>query len=61
MNFVPISRIATIAMAGVVCFMLIVPLALARHNTALAVGIGIAYVAYIGVNIVLWQRMRPRA
>ena len=59
--FVPVSRIVTMLMAGVVCFGLIVPLALQRHNVGLAIGVGAVFVAYLAVNVVLWTRMRPRA
>jgi uncharacterized membrane protein len=58
--FVPFSRIITIAMFGVLCFVLIVPMALKRGNTALAIGISCAFVIYLIMNIVLWQRMKPR-
>lgn len=58
MAFVPISRFFTIAMAGVICFGLIVPLALSRHNTILAEIVGGLYLAYLVVNVLLWQRMR---
>jgi len=62
MNFVPISRVLTILMAAVVCFGLLVPLAVQRHQTALALGVSIAFVLYLIANIVLWRRMnRPRA
>jgi uncharacterized membrane protein len=61
LNFVPVTRIFTIAMAAVVCFVLIVPLALQRHNTALAIGISALFVAYLVVNVLLWQRTKPRA
>ena len=61
MTFVPISRIATIAMAGVVCFMLLVPMALSRHNVTLAIVVSTAYVVYLAVNVALWLRMRSRA
>ena len=58
MSFVPLSRLFTIAMAGVVCFGLIVPLALSRHNTVLAATVGGLFVAYLVVNVLLWRRMR---
>ncbi len=58
--FVPFSRIVTLAMAAVLCFALLVPMALARHNAVLAIVIGIVFVAYLVANVVLWQRMRPR-
>jgi amino acid transporter len=59
--FVPFSRIVTLAMAAVLCFALLVPMALARHNAALAIVIGVVFVAYLVANVVLWQRMRPRS
>ena len=55
------TRILTVLMFGVICFVLIVPLALQRHNTFIAVGISVAFVLYLIINIVLWQRMKPRA
>jgi len=58
MGFVPISRMFTAAMAGVICFGLIVPLALSRHNTVLAGAVAGFYIAYLAVNVVLWKRMR---
>ena len=59
--FVPVSRIVTMLMAGVVAFGLIVPMALQRHNNALAIGVAAVFAAYLVVNVVLWTRMRPRA
>ena len=45
-------------MAGVLCFVLLVPMSLARHNAALAVFVVAVFFAYVGGNIVVWQRMR---
>ena len=58
---VPLTRILTIAMAGVVCFALLLPLALARHNAMLAALVVIVFVAYLIVNVLLWQRTNRRA
>ncbi|HVR47700.1 MAG TPA: hypothetical protein VMT95_13805 [Candidatus Binatia bacterium] len=58
--FFPISRIIALLMAAVLCFAVLVPLALARHNTALAIFVGIVFAAYLFGNIVIWQRMRRR-
>ncbi|HEY1868221.1 MAG TPA: hypothetical protein VGG70_07960 [Candidatus Cybelea sp.] len=55
---VPVSRIIAVAMAGVLCFVLLVPMSLARHNVALAVFIAVVFFGYLIANIVLWQRMR---
>jgi hypothetical protein len=57
----PISRIVALLMAGILCFGILVPLSLARHSLALAIVVAVVYIAYLIANIVLWQRMRPRA
>lgn len=59
--FVPISRVVAIVMAGVLCFGILVPLSLARHNIRLAVFTAVVFIAYLAANVILWQRMRPRA
>ena len=56
--FVPFSRIIAVLMAGVLCFALLVPMSLARHNGALALFIVLVFLAYVAGNVVLWQRMR---
>jgi hypothetical protein len=58
--FFPFSRIIAILMSGVLCFGLLVPLALARHLPALAAFIAALYLMYLIANIWLWRRMRPR-
>ena len=58
---IPFTRIMTVLMFGAICFVLIVPLALQRHNTTLAIGIGVLFVLYLIANVVLWRRMKPRA
>ena len=57
---IPFTRILTVLMFGVLCFVLIVPMALARHNMVIAIGISVAFVLYLIANIVLWRRMKPR-
>ena len=47
-------------MAAVLCFALLVPLALTRHNVVLATFVAVVFLAYLVANVVLWQRMRPR-
>jgi hypothetical protein len=59
--FAPVSRVIAIVMAGVLCFGILVPLSLARHNIGLAVFVAIVFIAYLAANVILWQRMRPRA
>lgn len=56
--FFPFSRILALLMAAVLCFALLVPMSLARHNAALAVFIVAVFFAYLAGNIVLWRRMR---
>ncbi|MBV8116937.1 MAG: hypothetical protein JOZ01_03105 [Candidatus Eremiobacteraeota bacterium] len=58
---IPFTRILTILMFAVLCFVLIVPMALQRHNTMLAVGISAIFVLYLIANFVLWRRMKGRA
>lgn len=57
----PVSRIIALVMAGILCFGILVPLSLARHSLALAIVVSVVYVAYLIANVILWQRMRPRA
>ena len=56
----PVSRVIAVLMAGVLCFALLVPLALARHSIPLAIVIAVVYIAYLAGNIALWRRMRNR-
>jgi len=58
---VPVTRLLTIAMAAVLCFALLLPLALARHNAALAVLVVGLFAAYACVNVLLWRRLNRRA
>jgi protein-S-isoprenylcysteine O-methyltransferase Ste14 len=59
--FVPLSRIFTVVMAGVVCFGLIVPLAIMRHDFALERLIVGIYVVYLIANVAVWLWQRRRA
>lgn len=56
----PVSRILALLMAGVLCFAILVPMALAKHSLGLAIFIAVVYIAYLAANVVLWQRMRSR-
>jgi heme A synthase len=58
--FFPFSRIIALLMAGVLCFVLLVPMALARHHSGLAVFVVVVFFAYLVANIALWLRNRPR-
>lgn len=59
--FVPVTRVVTLLMFGVVAFGLLLPMALQRHKTALAAGVVVAFAAYLIVNVVLWLRLKRRA
>jgi heme A synthase len=58
--FFPLSRIIAVAMAGVLCFALLVPMSLGSHHAAIAVFVVIVFFAYVAGNVVLWQRTRRR-
>lgn len=51
----------TMAMAAVICFALLLPAALARHNTLLAVLVIAVFIVYAGVNVLAWRRLNRRA
>lgn len=57
---IPFTRIFTVAMFAAICFVLIVPMALQRHNTMLAAGVSLAFIAYLIMNIFLWRRFQAR-
>lgn len=61
MSFVPISRLFTVLTAGVVCFGLIVPLAMTRRDVTLARVIIALFVAYVAFNVLTWLWQRKRA
>lgn len=58
--FTSVSRLIVVLMAGVMCFTLLVPMALRNHQPWLAIGIGTIFAVYAVANVVLWRRM-PRA
>jgi len=58
---VPITRVVTVLMSGAIAFVLLVPLAIARHNPLLAVAIVVVFAAYLAANVLLWLRLKPRA
>lgn len=57
MNALTLSRAATVLMAGVVCFGLLVPLAIAHRHPWLAGGVTAVYACYVAANVLLWQRL----
>ena len=56
----PFTRIVALAIAAVICFAVIVPMALHRGQPALAIGIGAAFVVYLVANVVLLRRYPRR-
>lgn len=54
------SRLISVAMAAVVCFVLLVPMALHEHNPGLASVVTIIFLVYGGANVMLWSRYRKR-
>ncbi len=58
---IPFSRIFTVLMFAALCFVLIVPMALQRHNPMLAGAVIAVFIVYLIANLVLWRRMKPRA
>jgi hypothetical protein len=56
-----LSRLVVVLMAGVLCFSLLVPMALRNHQPWLAAGIAAVFTAYAIANVVLWRRMNRRA
>ncbi|HTV92203.1 MAG TPA: hypothetical protein VMG98_05765 [Verrucomicrobiae bacterium] len=58
---IPFTRIMTIVMFAALCFLLILPLAIARHQLVIAVGICVLFVFYLAAQYLLWRRMKPRS
>jgi hypothetical protein len=58
---IPFTRIMTVVMFAAICFVLIVPLALQRHQTFIVIFIPVLFACYLGANIVLWRRMKRRS
>jgi uncharacterized membrane protein YraQ (UPF0718 family) len=56
----PFTRIVALAIAAVICFAVIVPLALHRGQTGLAIGIALAFVVYLIANVALLRRYPRR-
>jgi len=54
----PFARIVAIAMAAVVVFALVVPMALRRGDTAIAIGLSALFAIYLVANVVLMRRYR---
>ncbi len=56
MSALSLTRAATVLMAGVVCFGLLVPLAVAHHHAWIAGGVAVVYACYVAANVLIWQR-----
>lgn len=56
----PFTRYVALAIAAVICFAVIVPLAVHRGQTAVAIGISVAFVIYLAANVVLMRRYPRR-
>jgi hypothetical protein len=56
----PFTRYVALAIAAVICFAVIVPMAVHRGQTGLAYGISLAFVAYLVANVVLMRRYPRR-
>jgi amino acid transporter len=54
------TRVVALAMATVLCFAFLVPLALHRGNTTLAIAISAMFLVYLAANVVLMLRYRRR-
>jgi hypothetical protein len=51
-----IARIITMTMFGAICFALLVPLAVQRHQLPLAVVVVALFVVYLVINAIAWRR-----
>jgi hypothetical protein len=56
-----VTRLVMMVMTGVICFVLLLPLAMERHNILLAVGLAVVFALYVAANVLLWLRLKPRA
>jgi|HubBroStandDraft_6_1064221.scaffolds.fasta_scaffold4512484_2 hypothetical protein len=56
-----VTRLVMMVMTGVICFVLLLPLAMERHNILLAVGLAVIFALYVAANVLLWLRLKPRA
>ena len=55
---IPLQRMLAVLMAAVMAFVLLVPIALARHAYWLVALVAAAFFGYIAVNAWIWKRMR---
>jgi hypothetical protein len=55
-NATAIGRIVTMAMFGAICFVLLVPLAIQRHQVPFAIAVVVLFLAYLIFNAIAWRR-----
>jgi len=60
MKIVPVTRLFTLAMAAVLTFGVLIPIAVKEHRTWLAFTLGAVFVVYCAANVVLWMRLHRR-
>jgi hypothetical protein len=51
-----IARILTMTMFGAICFVLLIPLAIQRHQIPFAVVVFALFIAYVVINAIAWRR-----
>ncbi len=56
----PFTRIVAVAMAGVIVFAVLVPMALHVGNSTLAIALSVVFIVYLISNIVLMRRFPRR-
>jgi len=54
------SRIIAVAMGAILCFALLLPMAMREHNIGLAYLVVGIFVAYVGANAYLWTKLRGK-
>jgi hypothetical protein len=55
-NVAVIGRILTMAMFGAICFVLLVPLAIQRHQIPFAIAVIVLFLVYLIANAIAWRR-----
>lgn len=55
------TRVMMVLLFGGICFLLVVPRALAHHQTLIAVGVSVLFALYLVANIIVWRRMTRRS
>jgi hypothetical protein len=51
-----IARLITMTMFGAICFVLLVPLAIQRHQLPFAIVVVALFLAYVVINAIAWRR-----